>query len=148
MRNLPELVKKALCYQKLFWPVTVWINCSSDLKNFANSLPSTSNFKSFSRSQQQLFLTVGQNNIGNKIQNFCPCGKNCFIKYLRKSSLSHLNNSNCLGKIFNNNFTNIWETDKNLKSFHSYSRLTIQWDFQPSQILSKFFVRIINYFLI
>ena len=37
MRNLQEQVKKAFCYQKLFWPFTVWINCSSDLKNFANS---------------------------------------------------------------------------------------------------------------
>ena len=32
MRNLQEQVKKAFCYQKLFWPFTVWINCSSDLK--------------------------------------------------------------------------------------------------------------------
>ena len=40
MRNLQEQVKKAFCYQKLFWPFTVWINCSSDLKNFANSWPS------------------------------------------------------------------------------------------------------------
>ena len=67
MRNLQEQVKKAFCYQKLFWPYTVWINCSSDLKNFANSRPSVSNFKSFSRSLEQFFLTVGQNNFGNKI---------------------------------------------------------------------------------
>ena len=67
MRNLHEQVKKAFCYQKLFWPFTVWINRSSDLKNFANSLPSASNFKSFSRSPEQPFLTVGQNNFGNKI---------------------------------------------------------------------------------
>ena len=33
LRNLQEQVKKAFCYQKLFWPFTVWINCSSDLKN-------------------------------------------------------------------------------------------------------------------
>ena len=38
LRNLQEQVKKAICYQKLFWPFTVWINCSRDLKNFANSL--------------------------------------------------------------------------------------------------------------
>ena len=67
LRNLQEQVKKAFCYQKLFWPFTVWINCSSDLKNFANSRPSASNFKSFSRSLEQFFLTVGQNNFGNKI---------------------------------------------------------------------------------
>ena len=43
------------------------MNCSSDLKNFANSRTSASNFKSFSRSQEQFFLTVGQSNFGNKI---------------------------------------------------------------------------------
>ena len=51
----------------LFWPFTVWTNCSSDLKIFANSQPSSSNFKSFSRSLEQFFLTVGQNNFGNEI---------------------------------------------------------------------------------
>ena len=55
-------------FQKLYWPFTVWINCSgSDLKTFANSGPSAWNFKSFSRSLEQFFLTVGQNNFGNKI---------------------------------------------------------------------------------
>ena len=67
LRNLQEQVKKAFCYQKLFWPFTVWINYSSNLKNLANSRPSALNFKSFSRSLKQLFLTVGQNNFGNKI---------------------------------------------------------------------------------
>ena len=76
LRNLQEQVKKAFCYQKLFWPFTVWTNCSSDLKIFANSQPSVSNFNFFSRSQEQFFLTVGQNNFGNKI----PFGK--FVKYL------------------------------------------------------------------
>ena len=33
----------------------------------ANSQPSASNFKSFSRSLEQFFLAVGQNNFGNKI---------------------------------------------------------------------------------
>ena len=67
LRNLQEQVKKAFCYQELFWPFTVWINCSSDLKNFENSRPSASNFKSFSQSLEQFFLTVAQNNFGNKI---------------------------------------------------------------------------------
>ena len=67
VRNLKEQVKKAICYQKLFWPFTVWINCSSDLKIFANSRPSASNFVSFSQSLEQFFFTVGQNNFGNKI---------------------------------------------------------------------------------
>ena len=48
LRNLQEQVKKAFCYHKLFWPFTV-------LK------------KSFSQSLEQFFLTVGQNNFGNKI---------------------------------------------------------------------------------
>ena len=43
------------------------LNCSSDLKNFANARPSASNFKSFSRSLEQFFVTIGQNNFGNKI---------------------------------------------------------------------------------
>ena len=65
MRNFQEQVKKVFCYQKLFWPFTVWINCSSDLKIIANSQPSALNFKSFSRKLGQFFLTVGQ--FGNKI---------------------------------------------------------------------------------
>ena len=55
MRNIQEQVKKAFCYQKLFWPFTVRINCSSYLKKFSRSL------------EQFFFLTVGQNNFGNKI---------------------------------------------------------------------------------
>ena len=67
MRNLVEQVKKAFCNHKLFWPFTVWIHCPSDLKNVANSPPSALNYKSFSRSLEQFFLTVGQNSFGNKI---------------------------------------------------------------------------------
>ena len=70
MRNLQEHVKKAFCYPQLFWPITVWINCSSDLKCFANSRPSASYIKKNSRSLEQFFLTVGQNNFGNKILIF------------------------------------------------------------------------------
>ena len=77
MRNLQEQVKKAFCYQKLFWPFTFWINCSSDLKIL----------KSFSRSLEQFFLTVGQNNFGNKIPIFTllfPFQKGVtFYKFLR-----------------------------------------------------------------
>ena len=54
----------------MFWPFTVWTNCSSDIKFFANSRPSASNFKSFSRSLEQFFLIVCQNNFGNKIPFF------------------------------------------------------------------------------
>ena len=63
MRKLQEQLKKAFCYQTLFWPFTVWINCSSDLKIFVNSQPSAVNSKSFSQSQEQFIQTVkGQNN--------------------------------------------------------------------------------------
>ena len=37
MINLQEQVKKAFCYQKLFWPFTAWMNCPSDLKKLATS---------------------------------------------------------------------------------------------------------------
>ena len=67
MINLQEQVKKALCYQKIFWPFSVWTNCSGDLKFFANSEPSAMSFKKKSWSQEQFFLTVGQNNFGNQI---------------------------------------------------------------------------------
>ena len=54
MRNLQEKVKKAFCYQKLFWALPVWKECSSDLKSFANS----------SQSLIQYFFF---HNFGNKI---------------------------------------------------------------------------------
>ena len=58
MRNLQdEQVKKAFCFQKLFWPFTIRINCLSALK-------------SFSRWLEQIFLTVGQNNFDNKLPFF------------------------------------------------------------------------------
>ena len=72
-RNLQGQFKKAFCYQLLFWPFSVWMNGSSDLKNIANSCSSASNFKIFSRSLEQFFLTVGQNNFGNKIPFFGTC---------------------------------------------------------------------------
>ena len=61
MRNLQEQVKKAFCYQKLIWPFTVWINCSSDRKKFANFWPSASNFKSFSLSLEHTILVTKYN---------------------------------------------------------------------------------------
>ena len=64
---------KSILIQKLFWPFTVWINCSSDLKNFANSWPSASNSKSFSQSLEQFILAVGQNDFVNKIPLFFLC---------------------------------------------------------------------------
>ena len=46
------------------------MNYSSDLKNLANSRSSASNFKISSRSLEQFFLTVVENNFGNKIPFF------------------------------------------------------------------------------
>jgi hypothetical protein len=40
------------------------MNCSNDLKK--NQILGL-DFKSFSQSQEQFFLTVGQNNFGNKV---------------------------------------------------------------------------------
>ena len=49
-------------------PISLFKNITfSDLKKFSNSQPSVSNFKSFSRSLKQFFLTASQNNFGNKI---------------------------------------------------------------------------------
>ncbi len=70
LRNLQEQIKKAL----LFSHFTVRIICSSDLKSFANSRPSAMNFKSFSWSLEQFFLTVSQNNFSNKIPFFWSLG--------------------------------------------------------------------------
>ena len=35
LRNLQEQVKTAFCYKKLFWPFTVWINCSQNVCKFS-----------------------------------------------------------------------------------------------------------------
>ena len=51
LRNIQEQVKKAFCYQKLFWPFTVWINCSCDLKHF-KFFSITRTIFSHSRSEQ------------------------------------------------------------------------------------------------
>ena len=89
LRNLQEQVKKAFCYQELFWPFTVWINCSSDLKIFENSRPSASNFKSFSRSLEQFFLTIGKNNFENKIPiPTVPSGSTTPAQWLSNDHLS------------------------------------------------------------
>ena len=101
MRNLKKQVKKAFCYQKLFWPFTVRTNCSRDLKNFANFQPSASNFKRFSRSLEQFLLTVGQNNFGNKIPfldilffyRHCRCNK-CKARKKCKTD-GHVQNNDC-----------------------------------------------------
>ena len=60
----------------IFWAIwkmhhTFWKKATfSNLKIFANSQPSASNFKFFSLSLDHFFLTVGQNNLSNKIPLF------------------------------------------------------------------------------
>ena len=66
----------------MFWPFTVLINCSSNLKLFANSQPSASNFKSFSQSLEYFLPTVGRNNFGNKKQFFFYLYKTNFVRAL------------------------------------------------------------------
>ena len=75
MRNLQEQVKEAFCYQKIFWPLTVWSLLISSLVlviskflQILGLLPRIS--KVFFWSLEQFFLTVGQNNFGNKIPLF------------------------------------------------------------------------------
>ena len=55
-----ETFKKleSIIIPKLFWTFTVGMNCSSDLKNSANSQPSASNFKSFSQSLNRTILVT------------------------------------------------------------------------------------------
>ena len=89
LRNLQEQVKRVLCCKKLFWPFTDQANCSNYLKIFANTRPSALNFKSFSWSLQQLFLTVGQNNFCNKsiIWQFCIKCHNLVWSRLKRKTL-------------------------------------------------------------
>ena len=65
--TLNSKITKNLFYQAHTYLSETFKNCSSNLKKFANSRPLASNFKKFSRSLEQFFLTVGQNNFGNKI---------------------------------------------------------------------------------
>ena len=72
--------------------LSLWINCSSDLKNFANSQPSAS-LKSFSRSLELFFLKVSQNNLVtffSIVKQFVKIsihsfGLSCWIQWARYS---------------------------------------------------------------
>ena len=86
MRNLQE---QSFCYQNLFLPFTVRINCSNDLKKFANSRPSAPNFKIFSQSLEQFSLTVGQNKFGDKIPVITSKISAYVIVYSKKKDLEH-----------------------------------------------------------
>ena len=73
--------KKVFCYQKLVWPFTAWINCSSDFKKFANSLPSALNFKSFPPSLQHFFSQQARTILVTKYQSWKR--KSFFTNYLK-----------------------------------------------------------------
>ena len=62
---------------------TYFTVCSSDLKNFENSQPSASNFKSFSRSLKQYFLIV-KPILVTKYQLMTFFLKNAFCNLTRK----------------------------------------------------------------
>ena len=123
MRNLQEQVKKAFCYQKFFWPFTAWINCSIDLKNFAN------------------FFLTGQNNFCNKIPYFTVhlqfIPSSYFTKImLKKSSLIREYNSVRPCRKFNKNQSflkilpnwNYFDT-QNLSSANGHPLLLWSWFF-------------------
>jgi hypothetical protein len=98
MRNLQEQFKKAFCYQRIFWSFTVWINYFSDLKNFANSQPSVSNFKSFSWSLEHFFSQWVKTILVTKYQN--PKHKTshvytCFIIHKGRSYCGSFFSSDC-----------------------------------------------------
>ena len=85
MRNfhIQEQVKKAFCYQKLFWPFTLWIDCSSDQEKLFK-------FKTEGRELAKKILTVGENNFGKYTiifwqhinSDFVPIC--CFFLHLQK----------------------------------------------------------------
>ena len=95
------------CFNKLF----KWLRTS-----FANSRLSASTFKSFSRSLEQFFLTVGQNNnFGNKIPK-CIYQKNGGDKSPRP----------CL-------FRSAWDHCR----ANSYRNFSFSWYVAPTDLLSR-----------
>ena len=128
MITLQEHFKKAFCYQKLFWPFIVWMNCSCDLKFFANSWPSASNLKPFSRSLEHFFFFFCQNIFGNKIPLFMHCFK-CALMCKGKTQ--------DLKKKYLNSY---------LFSKYFYVKTVSNWHFQ--QMTSMFFVITAKYIYI
>ena len=59
-------VRNGILLPKLFWP-TVRKHCSSDREKLLKFEAEGREFSKFLRSLEQCFLTVGQNNFGNKI---------------------------------------------------------------------------------
>ena len=122
MRNLQEQVKKAFCYQKLFWPVTVWINCFSDRKNFANSQLSALKFKSFSRSLKYFFLIQVRTIFETKCHVFSQSGhaspKSTFLKRTKIHSHYYVNLTLALG---------FFPMQQPLDCYSDWSNLCVSW---------------------
>ena len=62
------IIKTQVVFEEYEETWKIYLN--SDLKLFVNSQPSALNFKGFPPSLEYLFLTQGQNNLGNKILFF------------------------------------------------------------------------------
>ena len=90
------------------WLFTAWINCSNDLKSFANSWHSASNFKSFSRSIEQFFLIVGQNNCDNKMQLTKKVNFDEFWSSKCKSHSKYFQDRTCLNQFLQQWFNFSW----------------------------------------
>ena len=78
------------CYQHCSDLLRAKIVLVIDLKHFANSQPSASNFKFFSESLDHFFLTVQQNNFGNKIPFLSSLKNNLELMQLTFSLLTAL----------------------------------------------------------
>ena len=123
----------------MFWPFTVWISCSSDLKHFENSWPSALNFKSFSQPLEQFFLAVGRNNFVNKIP-FLILKRFVLLYYLRYVCKLRVNafTLHCQG---NKIVLVLWMVQKN-----NYRRDEVPWWLQNADLtlfsssLNTFFV--------
>ena len=71
LRKLQYQVKKAFSYKKLFWPFTVWINCSMQWsQKFCNFSAFSLESKIFSQTLEQFFLTVGQKFVTTTVITF------------------------------------------------------------------------------
>ena len=90
----------------MFCPFTVWIDCSSDLKNFANYWPSAWNSKLFLDPLKQLFLTVGQNNFGKTKYQICTYSSVLF--FLRSFMEKYMHQNVSVGKTMRRGPTLLW----------------------------------------
>ena len=125
MRNLQQQVKKAFCYQQslcqqLFWPFTVWVNCSSDLKIFVYSRPSASKFFSitrtfFSHSSSEQFLITKYHFFWSSIFWF----DNIFFNWKNLMMINMLR-SNVQGSVSNLYMYNVH--DPNRLNIHSITK--------------------------